>query len=314
MLEGMKTFKYQKGFTLIELMIVIAIIAIIAAVAIPNLLRARQSANEASAISSLRTLVSAQAMFYQDDREGDGAYDYADSLTELEHADMIDNVLGTGRKSGYCFILFSHVSSTWHAHAEPALPGETGSRAFYIDETGILRFTTSSRLSADQRSQPIDGISEPSPSTDHRTGEAPACDRRATGLPSMEEVTSHALQTIHRVGLFVEREVVDKALGMSKRKDIQRAVLVAIDKDKDGSLTFQEVLSANILGVARELKGILQNDQPKDKMIGRDKHLLKPLEWFSRTVANVLNLGVANETKLPSVPIDVMLKDPLPNK
>ena len=95
------------AFTLIELMIVIAIIAIIAAIAIPNLLRARASANEASAISSLRTLVSSQAMFYQGDIEGDGSYDYATNLVELTTDGLIDNVLGNGTRSGYVFGLSS---------------------------------------------------------------------------------------------------------------------------------------------------------------------------------------------------------------
>ena len=75
--------KSNRGFTLIELIVVIAIIAIIAAIAIPNLLKARASANEASAISSLRTLVSSNAMFYQGDIENDSSYDYATGMEEI---------------------------------------------------------------------------------------------------------------------------------------------------------------------------------------------------------------------------------------
>ncbi len=131
----------RKGFTLIELMIVIAIIAIIAAIAIPNLLRARASANEASAISSLRTLVSSQAMFYQGDIEGDSSYDYATDLLELSTEGLIDNTLGSGTKSGYIFNLSSQTATAdWNCTAVPLNVGSTGNRRFFVNEAGVIRF------------------------------------------------------------------------------------------------------------------------------------------------------------------------------
>lgn len=139
----------RKGFTLIELMIVIAIIAIIAAIAIPNLLRARASANEASAISSLRTLVSAQAMFYQGDIEGDGTNDYATGLNELEDGELIDNTLATGTKSGYVFFLAaSNDNENWTCVANPKNPGSTGTRRFFVNEQGVIRFSSTTTAQA----------------------------------------------------------------------------------------------------------------------------------------------------------------------
>ena len=108
--------KKQKGFSLIELLIVVAIILIIAAIAIPNLLRSRMAANEASAVGSIRTINTACVTYsttYPD-------VGYPTTLAQLKpaaaatsaNADLIDSVLAGGTKSGYSFTMTVGAAAT----------------------------------------------------------------------------------------------------------------------------------------------------------------------------------------------------------
>ncbi len=128
-----KSTSAQQGFSLIELMIVVAIIGIIAAIAVPYLEQARQATKSASAVTSLRTINSAQASF----RATNGRYG---TLVELGTEKLIaDPSLSAGEKSGYTFNIPTSTALNYEAVADPVLDPSNAYQHYYIDASAIIR-------------------------------------------------------------------------------------------------------------------------------------------------------------------------------
>ncbi len=148
-----RRMKKQKGFSLIELLIVVAIILIIAAIAIPNLMRSRLAANEASAVSSMRTINTAEVTFNSTYGIGYGTLSALSTplagcpTATSAAACLIDINLGTGTKAGYSFNAVPSVGAgttaspyvSFNSTGVPVSPGHSGQSDFCSDESGVIR-------------------------------------------------------------------------------------------------------------------------------------------------------------------------------
>ncbi|MGB0036717.1 MAG: type II secretion system protein [Candidatus Acidiferrales bacterium] len=165
----------EKGFSLIELMIVVGIILVLVAIAVPNILAARRAANEACAVSAMRLINTSAANYWTSYGNGFpptlaamGTAAAGDTVPTCDEALMMDEVLTTGTKSGYTFAYTVGTvnaipvqgcanpgGGTYTLVATPQQVGGTGQRMFYTDQTGVIRYDVSG-AGAGPNSQPME--------------------------------------------------------------------------------------------------------------------------------------------------------------
>jgi prepilin-type N-terminal cleavage/methylation domain-containing protein len=126
----------SKGFSLIELLIVVAIILVIAAIAIPNLMKSKMAANESSAVGSIRTITTSE-LTYATVNPTSG---YT-TLANLGSAGLIDTTLAGGTKSGFTFTAGANGTTTTQflATAAPVTPGTTGNNYYCSSESAVIK-------------------------------------------------------------------------------------------------------------------------------------------------------------------------------
>ena len=128
----------DKGFSLVELLIVVLILGIIAQMAIPHLMRSKLAANEASAITTVRSVLNAETLYVT--TLGSGRYG---SMGTLVSGMLVDTVVGSSTKDGYVFsISLGAADTSFSIDARPTGYLNSGIRSFFADETAVIRYTT----------------------------------------------------------------------------------------------------------------------------------------------------------------------------
>lgn len=141
-MKDIRSIVYRKpgdGFTLVELIMVVAVLSIVVTLALPGLATAKRRANETSAITALRMISSAQSQH----RVRNGTFT---DVTTLESIGFLDQNFSDNEKSGYMFENAQDPSSSaWALQANPVNVGVTGDRYYYVDTSGVIRYNDSAQ-------------------------------------------------------------------------------------------------------------------------------------------------------------------------
>ena len=154
----MRPRKRQRGFSVVEAVVLVAILLVVAAIAIPNLLHSNLSDNESSVVASLRALNAACAnysMLYGGYPKGLSNLGPADAANSTSAA-LIDAALASGAKGGYIFTYTpgaTGIGGNVLSYGITAIPGSSGQRRFFTDQSGVIRANRAG--AADASSTPI---------------------------------------------------------------------------------------------------------------------------------------------------------------
>jgi len=311
-LDSRRTF----GLTLIEMLVASGMFATVAAIAIPNLLDARKGANESSAISACRALVTAQALYQNQNATGQ----YAGSFGNLSSAGLLPVGFfptAEGSKGGYLFSLCADPCGAVPADgpgykvlAVPASAG-TGNRVFSADDSaGVLATVGSVPTPTDEVIDPPTG-----PTSVCQTG---CVVSPAPAMPSQVELDAYEASLI---GLFTQQAIPDLdalvpeatiplTIDLIPTSTEWNIVLAGFDANSDTALDWDEILTADYLTIARAIKPALAGPDPGPS-VAADSSMTAIVQNNETDLAFLLERGKADEGPTPPISLSTATGDPV---
>jgi type II secretory pathway pseudopilin PulG len=311
-LDSRRTF----GLTLIEMLVASGMFATVAAIAIPNLLDARKGANESSAISTCRTLVTAQALYQDATSQYAGSFGILSSAGFLP-ADFFPTVEGS--KGGYLFSLCAHpcgaVPADGPGYKVLAVPASAGSgnRVFSADDSAALLATVGSVP------MPTDEVIDlPMP-----TGATSVCQTGcvvspAPAMPSQVELDAYEVslialftqQAIPDLDALVPEATIPLTIDLIPTSAEWNIVLAGFDANFDSALDWDEILSADYLSIARAIKPALTGPDPGPS-VATDSSMTAIAQNNQTDLAFLLERGKADEGPSPPISLSTATGNPV---
>lgn len=294
----------ERGFTLVELSIVVAIVAVVSAVSVPNLTDSRRASNEAAAIDALLGIFAAQNIY----NFGDGMHAahgvFVRDLSVLGSEGLIDPILAGGTKSGYAFSAAcpgcDDDTAQWVCTAEPLVAESSGNRYFFVDESGVIRASAGDAVTSNdgpiERGPHPAGARTPPEAAEQPT---PPCQTQSDLDEFDHGLVDDGADAISRFdALFGAGQALQAALALLGDQNVVAQIVAELDGDSNGQISFAEVLGIDVLAVARAVKAALAIADPGPS-IGADGDLTAEFHAYRGALGVALDLGGPTEVPAP---------------
>jgi hypothetical protein len=241
------------------------VIAVFSQVYVQGFVGLRTTTNEASAVDCMRTMVSAQSMYYQGDLSPNETYDYAESLEDLYKYQLVDAFLGGGSKQGYDFVVYCEAKDRWAGRAVPSSP-LAGEQQYYVDQEGRVFPTICGNGVMEKGEQCDPGDVETLSSCGNNgvcsaicvcepfeQGSEQATSALVLRSSRLSELGAYAAQLVDELLGLAPGITVEQAITMVSSRQTPRRIFHLLDSDRDNMLSFVEMVSQDLTAVAKKV-------------------------------------------------------------